>query len=150
MNLSRFSRSALLCPVVCWISQPNALAQAPCPVTCYASTAGDSMVGSIPTGVTYAVITAVAQNGSATSTCVACRYCQRDLAVIFNGNGSGWCMAYQINSDGWSSSLPQYSRPGSQMAICGGKHTTDFRILDCATGAMALEQHLELSCACDD
>ena len=29
MNLSRFSLSALLCSVVCWISQPNALAQAP-------------------------------------------------------------------------------------------------------------------------
>lgn len=150
MDITKRRFAALLCSTAFWFSPSEAAAQAPCPVTCLASTAGDSLTGAVPAGVTYAVITSVAQDGTASSDCVTCRYCQRDLAVIFNGNGTGWCMAYQINSGGWSSFLPQYSRPGSQLAICGGKHTTEFKIVECASGAVALDQLLELAYACDD
>jgi hypothetical protein len=65
-----------------------------CPKTCPASDGG-AVAGSLPSGVSFALIYNSMSSGTGTENCATCLQCVGDIHLSFNGHATNWCMSYQ-------------------------------------------------------
>lgn len=71
-------------------------------------------------------------------------------SLIFNSNGTGWCIRVTLGDLGASNPLTSYSRPGKLSANCDTTECVFIEIVSCATGGGGVFTDLTcLSCGCD-
>lgn len=120
-----------------------------CPAVCTA-VENPSSGGTVPSGVTYLLIFNPPLPGDGTNTCATCTQCTMTGGLIFNGDGTGWCIRVSTGGVGSSAPLPSYSRPGKLAAICDGSDCVYTEIVNCTTGQSSGFNELYcLACGCD-
>ncbi len=133
---------ALLCAAAP-VEDPN------CPNHCPAFKT-QSPAGTQPPGITYQMLFLDPVSGSGSLTCATCTQCTMTGSLIFNGNGTGWCIRVFVGGVGGSQPLPAYSRPGKLSALCDSSDCVYIDIVNCTTGASSGFTELAcVSCGCD-
>lgn len=139
---------ASLIPVRLVTSAKAANAQ-DCPVDCPA-VSNTSTTGTVPTGVTYSFLVLPESDGNAEDTaCATCQACLQEASLIFNSNGTPWCIRVDVNGIGSTVPLKHYSRPGTLHADCDTSFCVYNQIVDCQTGDVTQFTELRcLNCGC--
>jgi hypothetical protein len=87
-----------------------------CVKVCPASDGG-SMAGTLPSGVSFALIFNSMSNGTGTEGCATCSQCIGDIHLSFNGHATNWCMSYQTPTT-VGGPVHLYSRSGVLKSDC--------------------------------
>ncbi len=129
--------------------RPTAAEDPLCPSVCPAEQSSGGS-GSLPAGVTYSMTFNPPVPGDGTETCATCHDCTMTGSLIFNSNGTGWCMRFTLGGVGTSNPLTSYSRPGKLSANCDTSECLFIEIVSCATGGGGVFTDLKcVNCGCD-
>ena len=103
--------------------------------------------GTKPAGVTFSILWVLPPTpGTGTENCSStCTPCSMQGSVIFNGNGTGWCVTVDTGA-GPTIPLPQYARPGKLTANCDNNSCVYVQIVNCQWGGTGAPQYYELHC----
>lgn len=138
----------LVIPFLLFLVLPCLAQEDPCPSQCPIDTVSMA-AGSKPAGVTYQMLWATPTSGSGSLLCATCTPCQMSGSLIFNGNGTGWCIRVAIGGLGASVPHPMYSRPGKLSAMCDDSDSVSVEIVNCTTGASSgFTESMSINCGC--